>query len=112
MPTVPDITRGWTMFSSARTPMTMIRMAGTTWSGAVRAATMTGGIQATKGPKKGMAMSAPESTAEAAVYREAEHQLAGEGDEEVDRRRAMPGRAGSPRRSVATLTRRRRNSSM
>ena len=48
--------------------MTMIRMAGTIWSGAVRAATMTGGIQATKGPKKGMAMSAPERTAEAAVY--------------------------------------------
>src|SRR3990170_4341386 len=64
MPTVSAMMRGCMTFISASSARPMMARVSPTWSGAVRMATMTGGAQAKKGPKKGTAISTPDRTAE------------------------------------------------
>ena len=58
-PTAPARTRGWRMFWFTNQPTTMIASVGIRASGCVTAATITGGDQATNGPKKGIAIRTP-----------------------------------------------------
>ncbi len=67
-PTAPARMRGWMTFWTTNQPTPMIASAGRRASGLVTAATITGGAQATKGPKNGIAIRMPEAVVVRAAY--------------------------------------------
>ena len=60
-PTASAISRGWRTFITMNQPTIMIAKVGRIRPGWVKIATMTGGAQATNGPKKGMAINSPDA---------------------------------------------------
>ena len=67
MPTAPCMIRGCMMFMTTNQPTAIRAMVGSSASGWKSSATITGGAQATNGPKNGIAMSSPAATEDSAT---------------------------------------------